>query len=375
MYSTKALRMVQNGRVFYVAVIPAGTLVDIAKVDAWNPDDPRGMSGYQRAPNMSRKRQIAEYVAGENAIMPAGGLLNARPRDAEGGSSYGELLDFSAEWEEGDLAYGQLSIPETAQPLYIVDMQHRLGGYEYAIDRQGHDELRDFPLVVTIADGLSLHEEVEQFHLINTTQKKVRTDLARRLLVIQVQDTDRRLALDERGRLWEAKGPVIAAILNSEEGTWQGKILPPNKSKREQPATVVRETSFVNSLKPILQTPYFVRQREEDAAKLLSRYWEAIGRAFPEAIRHPQGHVLQKTPGVFSLHAIAPEVFELARDRSGRGTIDTDTLYEVLRPLDSLGSEFWASDNEEGAAVYGSMKGFRILASQLRQLLPELAIQ
>lgn len=366
--------MVQNGRVFYVAVIPAGALVSIAKVDAWDPNDPRGMTGYQRAPNMSRKRQIAEYVAGQDAIMPAGGLLNARAAVHEGSTSYGEVLDFVPEWEEDGLAYGELSIPETAQPLYIVDMQHRLGGYEYAIEKAGHDELRDFPLVVTIADGLSLHEEIEQFHLINTTQKKVRTDLARRLLVIQAQDTDRRLALDERGKLWEAKGPVIAAILNSEEGAWQGKILPPNKSKREQPATVVRETSFVNSLKPILQTPYFVRQREEDAAKLLSRYWEAIGRAFPEAMRHPQGHVLQKTPGVFSLHAIAPEVFELARDRARRGTIDTDTLYEVLRPLEGLGSKYWASDNEEGAAVYGSMKGFRILASQLRQLLPELAI-
>ena len=367
--------MTQNGRVFYVAVIPAGTLVDMARVDVWDPDDPRGMSGYQRAPSLARKRQIAEYVSGHDAIMPAGGLLNARAANGGDGSSYGEVLDFVPDWEEGNLAYGELTIPDTAQPLRIVDMQHRLGGYEYAIERGGHDELRDFPLVVTIADGLSLHEEVEQFHLINTTQKKVRTDLARRLLVIQAQDTDRRLALDERGKLWEAKGPVIAAILNSEEGAWQAKILPPNKSKREQPATVVRETSFVNSLKPILQTPYFVRQREEDAAKLLSRYWEAIARVFPEAMRHPQGHVLQKTPGVFSLHAIAPEVFELARDRAGRGAIDADTLYEVLRPLESLGSEFWASDNEAGAAVYGSMKGFRMLASQLRQLLPELAIR
>lgn len=375
MYSTKAFRMLQNGRVFYVAVIPAGTLVDIARVDVWDPDDPRGMTGYQRAPSLNRKRRIAEYASGDDAVMPAGGLLNARAPNGEDGSSYGEVLDFVPDWEEGDLAYGQLTIPESAQPLRIVDMQHRLGGYEYAIEKGGHEELRDFPLVVTIADGLSLHEELEQFHLINTTQKKVRTDLARRLLVIQAQDTDKRLALDQRGKLWEAKGPVIAAMLNSEDGAWQGKILPPNKSKREQPSTVVRETSFVNSLKPILQTPYFVRLREEDAAKLLGRYWAAIARVFPEAMRHPQAHVLQKTPGVFSLHAIAPEVFELARDRAGRGPIDVDALHAALRSLEGLGSEFWASDDEGGAAVYGSMKGFRILASQLRQLLPELAIR
>jgi len=368
--------MTQNGRQFYVAVMPAGTLIEIAKVDMWDPSDPEGMTGYQRAPSVHRKRRIAEYASRPDAMMPVGGLLNARASNGEGGTSRGKVLDFVPEWEEGNLAYGELAIPHTALPLYIVDMQHRLGGYQYAIEQQGREELRDFPLVVTIADGLPFLDEVDQFHLINTTQRKVRTDLARRLLVIQAKDTDRRLALDEQRKLWEARGPVIANTLNRQEGVWKGRILPPNLRKRDQPTAIIRETSFVTSLKPILQTPYFVRQREEDAAKLLGRYWEAIGRVFPEALHHPESYVLQKTPGVFSLHQIAPEVFELARDRAQTRTIDVDTLYGVVQTLAEVegGAEFWASDNEEGAALYGSMKGFRILASHLRQLLPELTV-
>ena len=135
---------------------------------------------------------------------------------------------------------------------------------------------------------------------------------------------------------------------------------------------IIRETSFVTSLKPVLQTPYFVRQSEENSALLISRYWEAVRRAFPEAFQFPDHYVIQKTPGIYPLHELAPEVFELARDR---GDVEVETLFSVLEPLNQVvgGSDFWLKENEEGATQYGSMKGFRILASQLRQYLPELS--
>lgn len=372
MYATKAIRFVQNERVFYVAAIPAKELVQLTQVDIWDSGHP--MTGYQRAPSTSRKRAIGRYAMDPDAVLPVGGLVNARPPDDEDAEhQYGSVLDFTPEWQQGSISLGQLSIPEAARPLYIVDMQHRLGGFEWALDQDEGAKLASFPLVVTIADGLSRMEEVEQFHLINTTQKKVRTDLARRLLAIQATDADHVLSLDQAGKLWEAKGPVIADILNKSDGVWHQRILPPNKSKRDMPTMIVRETSFVTSLKPVLQTPYFVRQSEEHAAELIGRYWEAVKRVFPEAFRYPEAHVIQKTPGVFSLHEIAPEVYELARDR---GDISVSTLYDImqsLRELDSGESYLWHSENIEGAAQYGSMKGFRILASLLRQHLPALA--
>ncbi len=369
MYKTPAIRFIQNSRIFYVAAIPAAKLVELAKVDVWDPAHPD--RGYQRAPSRARKRAIGRYVMRPDAIMPIGGLVNARPINEDQEDAYGTVLQFEPQTDLGNIQVGTLVIPDKAKPLYIVDMQHRLGGFEWALEQEGGERLADFPLVVTIADGLSRLEEVDQFDLINTTQKKVRTDLARRLKVVQAKDLDRRLALDEQGKLWEAKGPVIADILNKGDGVWHHRILPPNKSKRDMPSMIIRETSFVTSLKPVLQTPYFVRQTEEHAAELIGRYWEAIRRVFPEAFQFPEHYVIQKTPGVFSLHELAPEVFELARDR---GNVDVDTLYDVLKPLEEVdgGSEYWRSDNEDGAAQFGSMKGFRILASQLRQFLPQL---
>jgi DGQHR domain-containing protein len=367
MFKTRAIRFIQNQRVFYNVVIPAGELVKLAKVDVWDPDNPS--TGYQRAPSLARKREIGRYAMRPDAIMPVGGLANARPTE-DAGPAYGTVLKFKSEYDDGDVSFGVLSIPDSALPIYIVDMQHRLGGYEWAMDEDGGEHLSKFPLAVTIADGLSMLEEVDQFDLINTTQKKVRTDLARRLKSIQVQDLDHRLDMDRRGRLWEAKGPVIAQKLNSQSRVWSGRILPPNKSKSDQPTMAVRETSFVTSLKPILQTPYFIRQTEEHAAELISRYWEAIRKVWPEAFTNPDGYVIQKSPGVFSLHELAPEVFELVRDT---GEVTTDNIYNVVKCFAEIGgSAFWESKSDGGAALYGSMKGFHMLAVELRQYLPNI---
>jgi DGQHR domain-containing protein len=368
MFKTRAIRFIQNRHVFYSVVIPAAKLAEIAKVDVWDPNNPT--SGYQRLPSESRKREIGQYAIKPDSIMPVGGLLNARDSDGADGGKYGSKLKFEEEWKDGDISFGKLTIPNEALPLYIVDMQHRIGGYEWAIHQEGGEKLEKFPLVATIADGLSKMEEVDQFDLINTTQKKIRTDLARRLKSIQVTDVDHMLALDKRGKLWEAKGPVIAEKLNTSNGPWLGKILPPNKSKADQQTMVVRETSFVTSLKPILQTPYFIRQKEEAAAELINRYWIAIQKVWPEAFENPDAYVIQKSPGVFSLNELAPEVFEMVRDQ---GDITVNNIFKVVKSLSEIGqSDYWETKNSDGAASYGNMQGFRFLASELRQYLPRI---
>ena len=116
-----------------------------------------------------------------------------------------------------------------------------------------------------------------------------------------------------------------------------------------------------------------MRQNEEDSAVLIARYWQALGRVFSPAFQDPDHYVIQKTPGVFSLHELAPEIFELARDQ---GDVTENTLYNVLTSLQDVddGAEFWHSENYEGAAQFGSMKGFKILASVLRQYLPNIDV-
>jgi DGQHR domain-containing protein len=372
MIKTKAIRFTQNGRVFYSTVLPANNLIEMSKVDVWQENNGEKVTGYQRAPSRTRKREIAYYAIRDDAVMPIGGLANSRSKKDEG--SYGDTLEFKVEYEIGNIAFGTLSITKESLPIYIVDMQHRLGGFEYAIKELEHAELKDYPLPITIADGLSLMEEVDQFDLINTTQKKVRTDLARRLKLIQSKDVDRRLRLDEKGSLWEAKGAAVASKLNKTEGVWKGKVMPPNASKKEYPNAVIKETSFVTSLKPILQGPYFSRLTEDHSAELIKRYWDAIAKLYPSAVKYSDKYVLLKTPGIFSLHMIAPEVFELARDKGTE--LSVEIIHDILSNIkEDFEEEFWESDSDEGAAVYGSMKGFKLLATRLKQSLPKLEVE
>ncbi len=120
---------------------------------------------------------------------------------------------------------------------------------------------------------------------------------------------------------------------------------------------ITKETSFVTSLKPIMNAPYFTVKPHESIATLILQYWQALERVFPESFQFPNSYVIQKTPGLFSLHSLAPEVFELARNQ---GMVNVESLYAILSQLGKVpgGSEYWNSTNLEGAAQYGSMKGF-----------------
>lgn len=147
--------------------------------------------------------------------------------------------------------------------------------------------------------------------------------------------------------------------------------MPANGTSAEFPNTIIRETSFVTSLKPVLQMPRFARVTDEQAAEYIMMYWNALAKIWSEAFADPGKYVVQKTPGVFSLHAIAPEIFELARDE---GTIDEATIGKALKSLgEKFDSDFWLGGDEgSGAGQYGGMKGFKQLAEELREHLPIL---
>src|SRR5881409_2479240 len=88
-----AIRIEQNGKVFYVTAVPASRLLEISKVDVWHSGATE--PGYQRAPEARRKNKIAEYVSRTDEMLPIGGLLNARRVDED--SSSEPILRFEPE--------------------------------------------------------------------------------------------------------------------------------------------------------------------------------------------------------------------------------------------------------------------------------------
>ena len=121
------------------------------------------------------------------------------------------------------------------------------------------------------------------------------------------------------------------------------------------------------SLKPVLNTPLLSRAPEDQIAELLSWYWQILAEMWREAFADPNVYVVQKTPGLFSLHSIAPDVFELSRQA---GDLSKKGIGQVLKAID-VDSDFWHKANGT-AGQFGSMKGFSILAEELRSYLPDI---
>lgn len=359
--STKfqAMCVKQVDTTLYVTVMRAGDLAGgITKVDAWSASN---KSGYQRMPVEARFRKIARYVMGKEggrSILPQAVLLNFRNTDSK--------LKFKA---ADDGLFGTLEI-SSDQTLWEVDGQHRLGGIRLALDED--PSLADYPIPVVIADGLSRLEEAYLFYIVNTTQKRVPTDLAQRLIEQQMGDKDLRFHIVIGGQDWIPKGvKVVDALLAIPGHPWHGKIGIPGPKAA---GIVTKQVSFVTSLKPILTTPPYTSVEAGDMAEILIRYWQALEEVYPEAFADPDQHVIQKTGGIFPLHAVAPEIFDMVRAKSGRITKDglVDLLKEIDRTLGKhyeAGSSFW--DKEDGeAAKYGSQKGFRMLAEIIREHFP-----
>lgn len=353
-----ALRVQQAGTTLYLTYLTAGDLsAGLTKVDAWSPSN---MGGYQRMPVKARFRKIARYAMGKEGgrpILPQAIVLNVR--------EVGVL-----QFEDSATGLGRLRIPSEAV-LWEVDGQHRLGGLRYAVEQD--PTFKDYAVPVVITEGLSRLEEAVLFFVINTTQKRVPTDLAQRIIEQEMGDEVLKLKLVAEGKDWIPRGTKIVDILLRTPGhPWYGKIgIPGTKLAGVQ----IKQVSFVTSLKPILTQSIYGSLEAEEIAQLLIRYWQALEEVYQEAFREPEEHVIQKTVGVFPLHMIAPQVFDMVRSEKTR--ITKDGIVEVIRALDRNlsekyegGSVFWHAKEGE-AGKYAGAKGFRIIAEILRESLPE----
>jgi DGQHR domain-containing protein len=342
----------------YLTSLVAGDLVDgMTQVDAWTLAN---KNGYQRMPVQTRFRRIARYVTGKEggrAILPQAVVLNARETG---------VLEF-----EGSTAgLGKLRVPQ-GTTLWEVDGQHRLGGLRYAVEQ--NPDFKDYPVPVVVTEGLDRLEEAVLFFVINTTQKRVPTDLAQRLIEQQMGDEVLKLKIVAEGKDWIPRGTKIVDVLMKTPGhPWYGRIGIPGTKLA---GVLIKQVSFVTSLKPILAGSIYGSLDPDETAQLLIRYWQALEEVYPEAFQATDEYVIQKTVGVFPLHMIAPQVFDMVRSEKGR--ITKEGVVDVIRALDRElvdkyggGSDFWHGKDGE-AGKYAGAKGFRILAEILREHLPE----
>ena len=207
-----AIKIDQGGKRLFLTYLRASDVVNgMTEVDAWTPTN---RDGYQRESIPSRFKKIASYVRGKEGVdplLPQAVVLNVREQDKK--------LKFQS---LNGSNIGTLVIPHD-QTLWEVDGQHRLGGLRYAVGEE--PRLGEYTIPVVITEGLTRLDEAVLFYVINTTQKRVPTDLAQRLIAQKMKDEGHRMRIIAEGKAWIPKATdIVDNLMKSDGHPWYGKI-------------------------------------------------------------------------------------------------------------------------------------------------------
>jgi len=217
-------------------------------------------------------------------------------------------------------------------------------------------------------DNVSRYEEMLHFYIINQEQKRIRTDLAWELLRQRKEKESGIIRIRDRED-WKPTSVVLTEeISKRSDSVWGSAIQFPGEDRSS--THIQKSISFEQSLKPLLQSKLVVIPSDIGRlTDLVCEYWAAWKELAPEAFENPGDYVIQKTPGIFSLHCILPTVVEIA-SHVPHDRIDRKAFGEVIKPLEGdFGSDDWHKKNPDGAAQYGSMKGFAVLARKMEEEL------
>ena len=353
-----AIQMTQAGHRVFVTALTAEQLISTTIVDHYSsslePGDPQ--QGYQRPPERSRITRIGTYLTKEqgNGLYPNAVLLGSR-----------KPLLF-------DAMSRRLELPNEPV-LRIIDGQHRIAGLRYAICEKQAGQLAFLSVPVVIVEIQDRTEEMNQFRIINGTAKSVRTDLVNAILtaIAEKQGPD---AIPEKDVWKVVVTKTVDALNRRDDSPWQGILLMPDEIGTSSGSDkITRATSAITSIRAVhnwLDGIGFLSGKSlDDQADLLAdvlvAYWSAVRNVVPDAFSEPAEYVIQKTPGLFSLHYLLREKL-LGPIYQGRRPWDEPTFQEFIKDSPEItDANFWHKDAGR-AASYGSMKGFRELAELLK---------
>ena len=357
-------RPLRKGPRVVVGVIDAGTLIAQSSVPR---RDTRTRTGYQRDPSQTRVNRLEGELRSGRVDLPTAVFLSIR----NGSDALLEDNEKGLRLRVGD------------HPLNVVDGQHRIGSLGRLV-KEDPETWSPFKVPFVCVLGANEHQEMEQFYVVNSTAKSVRTDLAYDLLKQQAEnDPALSDALEERGERWKVAGQTVVERLAEESTPWKGRIRFPGQDVL---ATTINNSGMVNSLKQMLASPYFSSLTTDNQVKILDAYWHGIRSVLPECFEDPTKCSLQKTTGVITLHVLLLSVIEHVRS-AGRSVIEPESYQQVLEiPLLELqgenpegdvtrGSEFWRVGSLGAAGSFSSNAGRRVLLAKIRSRLPRIEIE
>jgi DGQHR domain-containing protein len=365
----------RNGVRLVAGFIPASALLpNNYEIPYHNPNT---LTGYQRPPQESRINELADDMRRGLTDLPTAVLLNLRNRDARHAVQDG-VLNLALKDPMAGLAG---AVRAAVLKFFVVDGQHRILALLKLLKEHPEEQWASFLIPFVCMLGATEEEEMEQFYIVNSKAKSVRTDLAQELLK-QLAETNPDLAasLTERGKDWQVAAQKLVRELADVSPIWRDRI---RFAAMEKGNTTMPSASMVMSLKPVLASPYFKSLDSGDQIKILDAFWRGLRKVLPQAFDDPEDYVLQKGSGVKAIHTVLVQVVEIARAR-GASVLDPESYETVLRePLERLqgedssanpvsGIDFWKAGPEGAAGSYSSNAGQRVLVAKIQSLLPRI---
>lgn len=338
----KVVPFSQHGKTMYVGKISAMELSGRGKVDVWRANN---QEGYQRIPESTRAKAFMRFIASD--LSPPAILANIRDKDAK------KII----------VGNGTLEIPDNVT-LWLMDGQHRFAGIEMLNEASEKYHNLEFPIVIMV--GESVYDEAKQFVLVNMSQKKVRTDLGERFLQRAVKEEGKINIQNKtmlRGIEWIPTAIEVADyLIKDSHSVWYNKIKLPNEPKGE---TIVNQKSFTDSLKPTISTDGQLAGKPAPViVSILNNFWDAISNVCPKAFAESQNYVIQKTTGVFVLHAILERILR----KLGKDEPEKRDFIKIFEKIPSMKKhENWLKDGEFGKMM--GQKGFSMIKAILLEEL------
>jgi DGQHR domain-containing protein len=327
--------------------------------------DTRRKSGYQREPSGARVNRLVTDLRRARVSLPTAVLLNLRKYQPSKHLQTKGSLTFFQPLEE---------------QLHVVDGQHRILALAKLIEED--EQWATYPIAFVCMLGADERQEMEQFYVVNSTAKSVRTDLAFDLLKQRAEtDADVLDSLTERGEGWKVKAQTLVEAL-ADTSVWKGRIRFPSDAKGD---TTITSSGMAASLKNLLDTPFFEGLKSPDQVRILDAYWRSVRHVVQPAFDDPSRYTIQKSVGVMVLHPLLVSVLENVRSQ-GDSVLEPDSYTKLLRkPLTKLegetgdgivtGAEFWLAGPAGAAGAFSSNAGRRLLLSRMKSLLPRLSIE
>lgn len=372
--SVNVMKLRQKNIELYIGKMKSRDVLQLYEIDKFKDEE---LEGYQREQYEDRTSELIEYLAKcPVAVMPS---LFVSLREAR---YVPENRDF-----------GKLEIPRRKGSIWIIDGQHRIGGFEKVHQRftfarnsaDGDPELfsilMNYELPIVFIDthkaakavNNSGNEESQEvtpedlerviFFIVNKTQKGISPSLKDALLYrIKAGGIEGIPAI--RKEKWRIRAAHIGISLSREiDSPLVGMINIGGKAGTGKP---IQLNSFISSLEPLFNDTSFSALEEEEHVKFVKSYWTALRKVVPQAFdsKEWKEYMLLKAIGVYCLNWLALDIFKNCKNVVSY----CDEEEKMTKMVEPIGVFDWKRQTSPLSAL-GGLKGARQGYEKLRACL------